>query len=71
MSAPNWTYEQAIEIVKKAVKESHLDNQRHIDLSVVNAEFRLETQNALAYLQSLVMRGQIEDDQLKRDLGII
>lgn len=66
----NWDYESAIKKVKTAVKNSHIDNQRHIDLSTVIASEREPTQAALAYLRSLVIKGEKTDDDLKRDLGI-
>ena len=66
----SWTYQLAIEKVKKAVKESHLNNQRHIDLSTVIASERAATQEALAYLKTYVLRGEKSDADLKRDLGI-
>lgn len=66
----SWTYDSAIEKVKKAVKESHINNQRHIDLSTIIASERASTQEALAYLKAYVLRGEKTDADLKRDLGI-
>lgn len=66
----SWDYESAIKKVKLAVKESHLNNQRHIDLSVVIASERAATQEALAFLKAYVMRGEKSDADLKKDLGI-
>lgn len=66
----SWNYDSAIEKVKLAVKESHLDNQKHIDLSVLIASERPATQEALAYLKAYVLRGEKTELDLKKDLGI-
>jgi hypothetical protein len=66
----SWTYDSAVEKVKKAVKESHINNQRHIDLSTCIASERAATQEALAFLKAFVLRGEKSDADLKKDLGI-
>jgi hypothetical protein len=63
--------EDAIELVKKAVKESHLNNQRHVDLSLCTADKRADTQEALVFLQAKVAKGEMSDIELKEKLGLI
>ncbi len=63
--------EDAIKLVRKVVKESHVKNQRHIDLSVCTADKRADTQEALVFLQALVAKGEMTDDELKEKLGIL
>ncbi len=63
--------EDAIKLVKKVVKESHVKNQRHIDLSVCTADKRADTQEALVFLQAKVAKGEMTDDELKEKLGLI
>ena len=64
------TYKEAVNILRFAVKESHLEEQRHIDLSVVTADKRKEAQEALMWVRTFVARGEISEEELKRDLGI-
>lgn len=63
--------EDAIKLVKKAVKESHIKNQRHIDLSLCTADNRADTQEALVFLQAKVSKGEMTDAELKEKLGLI
>ncbi len=65
------TFDEAVELLKKAVKYSTIENQKHIDLSVVNAPERMEYQKALMVVQSAVKRGEITQDELKQKLGLI
>ncbi len=64
------TYQQAIEILKYAVKDSHLDNQRHIDLTVVGTEKREEAEQALISLRTYMAKQEVSEAQVKKDLGI-
>ena len=64
------TYEKAVEILKCAVKDSHLDDQRHIDLTVVVAEKRAEAEAALISLRTYIARKEVTEAQVKKDLGI-
>lgn len=63
--------EDALNLVRKAVKESHINNQRHVDLSVCTADKRSDTQEALVFLQALVAKGEMTDVELKEKLGLI
>ncbi|EQC49422.1 hypothetical protein M899_1741 [Bacteriovorax sp. BSW11_IV] len=65
------TFDEAVELLKNAVKYSTIENQKHLDLSVINAPDRLEYQKALMVVQSAVKRGEITQDELKQRLGLI
>lgn len=65
------TFDEAVELLKNAVKYSTIENQKHLDLSVINAPDRLEYQKALMVVQSAVKRGEISQDELKQRLGLI
>ena len=41
------TYDQAVELLRTITKESHIKNQRHIDLAVCTADKRPEFEKAL------------------------
>lgn len=64
------TLDQAVELLKKAVKYSEVKNQKHIDLSLVLAEERPSYQMALAVCTLEVEKGTITDQQLKAQLGL-
>jgi hypothetical protein len=63
--------EDAIKLVKRVVKDSHLNNQRHVDLSLCTADKRADTQEALVFLQAQVAKGKMTDEELKEKLGLI
>lgn len=60
----------AINLLKNAVKDSHLKNQKHIDLTIPMASERPKYEKALALTKSYVQAGKIDDDELKRRLGL-
>ncbi|MCR9206105.1 MAG: hypothetical protein NXH75_16090 [Halobacteriovoraceae bacterium] len=61
---------KAIEMLRNAVKDSHLNNQKHIDLSLVDASERADYEKALMYCQASVARGELTDEELKSRLGL-
>jgi hypothetical protein len=63
-------FEDAITILKNAVKDSHLVDQKHIDLSVVDASERADYQKALMICQAHVAQGHISQEDLKTRLGL-
>ena len=65
------TLEEAIKLVKSAVKQSHIVNQPHVDFSVLTADKRPEAQEALAFLQAEVVKGNMTQDELKEKLGLL
>ena len=46
-------------MLKCAVKESHLENDRHIDLSVMTADRRVRAETALMWARTYVARGDV------------
>ena len=67
----NEKFEKAVSLLKKAVKYSHLDNQKHLDFSLVNATHLDEYQRAMITVQTAVKEGEITQEELKRRLGLI
>lgn len=62
--------QEAIELLKNAVKESHLDNQPHIDLTLVLAPERPKYEYALMVTRTAVARGEMSEAELKEQLGL-
>ena len=65
------TYEEAVNLLRKIVKHSHLDNQKHIDLSLALAPDRVKYQEAMVVVQESVAKGERTEEELKHDLGLI
>lgn len=63
--------EEAIKLLRNAVKDSHIDNQKHIDLSVIDATVRADYERALMICQANVAQGHISDEELKIKLGLL
>lgn len=63
-------FEDAVTMLKNAVKNSHLDDQKHIDLSLIDASVRAEYQKALMVCQAHVAQGHISQEDLKTRLGL-
>lgn len=62
--------EAAIKTVKKYVKMSAVENQPHIDLTLVDALERAEVEKALVALKMYVKKGDISDADLNHELGL-
>ena len=60
------TYETAVELLKKYVKDSHLDNQKHIDVTLAPAEIRPEVIKAMTTVQSCVLRKEKTQDEVNK-----
>ena len=67
----NEKFEKAVSLLKNAVKSSHLDNQKHIDFSLVNATHLDDYKKAMVTVQTAVKEGEISEDELKKKLGLI
>lgn len=64
------TLDEAIALVRRAVKHTGTIDQKHIDLTVVPAAERASYENALAELRASVTAGAITRDELDRRLGL-
>ena len=64
------TLDEAVTILKKAVKWSEVKNQKHIDLSICVAEERPLFQKALVIANLEVEKGTLTQDDLKVRLGL-
>ncbi|MBH46857.1 MAG: hypothetical protein CME71_01660 [Halobacteriovorax sp.] len=64
------SYEEAVKKLQKAVKTSHIDNQKHIDLTLVDPSQRADLQKALMFVKAMIVRGEISDSQFKSDVGL-
>jgi hypothetical protein len=64
------TLDDAVTLLKKAVKWSEVKNQKHIDLSVCIAEERPLLQKALVIANVEVEKGTLTQDELKARLGL-
>lgn len=64
------TLDEAITILRKAVKWSEVKGQKHIDLSVCIAEERPLFQAALVVTNTEVEKGTLTQDDLKTRLGL-
>lgn len=65
------TLEQAIQLLKNAVKYSTIEGQKHLDFTLVNAHEREKYLKALAIAQMAVTNGEITQDQLKDQLDLL
>jgi hypothetical protein len=63
--------DKAITLLKNAVKYSHLNNQKHLDLTLVQAGVRADYEKALMYCRQEVIKGTLTDQDLKSRLGLI
>lgn len=62
--------EKAISLLKKAVKESHIDGQKHIDLTLVDAQERPQYEKALMHCRAKVAQGELTESDLRTRLGL-
>ena len=67
----NEKLEDAVKLLRKAVKYSHLDNQKHIDFSLVNADHLDNYKKAMMVVRSAVTDGDLTEDDLKKRLGLL
>jgi hypothetical protein len=64
------TLDEAIVILRKAVKWSEVKNQKHIDLSICTADERPIFQKAMVIANVEVEKGTLTQDDLKVRLGL-
>lgn len=65
------TFDEAVTLLKKIVKFSHLDGQKHMDLSVCTAEERPYYERALMIIRAQVAQGHMTDAEVKEKLGLV
>jgi hypothetical protein len=63
-------FDDAVKLLRNAVKYSNIKNQKHLDLSVINAKDRIDYQKALMVVQSSVARGEISQAEVNEKLGL-
>lgn len=63
-------FEEAVKLLKNAVKYSHIDEQKHIDLTLVDASQRPTYQNALVIVNRKVAVGEMTREELRHTLGL-
>jgi hypothetical protein len=71
MNESSFNIESAVNLLKKAVKFSAVEGQKHVDLSICVAEEREKFQRALIFLNLEVEKGTLSQDELKTRLGLI
>lgn len=64
------SFETAIKLLKNAVKYSNIENQKHIDLTLVNASDRIKYQMALVVVQNAVATGSKTQTEVNELLGL-
>ena len=63
--------DEAIVLLKRIVKYSAVEGQKHLDLTVALAEDRHHFQKALMFVNKEVEAGSLTQDELKKRLGLI
>lgn len=61
----------SFQLLKLAVKDSHLPKQRHIDLTIPMATERYLYEEALRMIVQAVKEGIITDAEMKKRLGLV
>lgn len=64
------SFDEAINLLKNAVKYSTIENQKHIDLTLVNASERVKYQMALVVVQASVASGAKTQSEVNEQLGL-
>ena len=65
------SFEDAIHFLRKAVKYSNIDGQKHIDPALVNSEDLDNYRRSMIIVRKEVEAGTISEDDLKQKLGLI
>ncbi|WP_408096470.1 hypothetical protein ACJVC5_15630 [Peredibacter sp. HCB2-198] len=58
--------EQAIELLKTAVKNNGVNDERHIDLTLVPVEQKAQYEKALVVSKMAILDGKMTQDEFKR-----
>lgn len=62
--------EDSIKLLKNIVNNSHIKNQKFIDLNLVSATEKPKYQEALLYTRTLIEHGELTQEELKVRLGL-
>ena len=62
--------DDAVSLVRNAVKHTGTIDQKHIDLTIVHAQERPRYEAALAFCHAAVKAGELSRDELLRRLGL-
>jgi len=68
--ADNLTTDEAINLLKNAVKYSCIDNQKHLDFSLVTANKLDDYQRAMVVVNIAVENGELTKDELNNKIGL-
>ena len=71
MSLEVTNLDQAVNLLKKAVKYSTLKGVKHVDFSLCIAEERPAYQKAMKLALNEVEKGTLSEDELKKRLGVL
>lgn len=62
--------DEAIKLLKSAVKYSNIFNQKHVDISLVTAD-KIDTfQKAMVVVNMAILNGEMTKEELNSKLGI-
>lgn len=62
--------DEAIKLLKSAVKYSNISNQKHVDISLVTAD-KIDTfQKAMVVVNMAILNGEMTKEELNSKLGI-
>ena len=63
-------FNEAVNLLKNAVKESNIKGQKHIDFSLVNVDEITEYEEAMKIVNESVVNNELTRDELLTKLGI-
>lgn len=64
------TFEEAVTLLKKIVKESAIPGQKHLDLTLAKAEDVGCYEQALVVTNQAMAKGEVTREQLLKQLGL-
>ena len=62
--------EEAIKFIEKAVKESHVKNQGHIDPTLLGADQYAALEAALISVRVSIQKGSLTEEEFKTRVGL-
>ena len=61
---------EAIGLLRNIVKYSNIDNQKHLDMTLISSEKRGAYEKALIIVNAAMNQGQLTQDELNSKLGL-